>query len=136
MIITLAILDATLRAYENEATLLDHIPLLETLTLSPSRLESRAKTVMDALTRVLPDYSVAIEASFSQLGSGALPDQLLPSRAVTIASERGASVTDLEAKLRRLAIPVIGRVQEGRLWLDMRGANPIDELIANLDALA
>jgi L-seryl-tRNA(Ser) seleniumtransferase len=134
--ITLSILDTTLRAYENEETLVENIPLLQTLTLSPSILDSRAKIVSEKLRYLLPECSVAIEDSTSQLGSGALPEARLPSRAVTIRGHGGSTTTEIEKKLRRLAIPVIGRLQEARLWLDMRGADPINELITNLEALA
>ena len=80
-------------------------------------------------------FSIGIETSQCQLGSGALPDQHVPSRAVTI-SGPGKALEKLSAKLRRLPIPVVSRRQSGRLWLDMRCAEPLDELIASLKTLA
>ena len=134
--ITLAILDATLRAYEDEATVTERIPLLATLTTPLEQLDARAAAVSEALAgRIGDTLSINIEASQCQLGSGTLPDQHVPSRAVAI-SGPGRAIEELAAKLRRLPIPVVSRRQSGRLWLDMRCAEPLDELIASLNTLA
>ncbi len=134
--IALAILDATLRAYEDESTVTERIPLLATLTTPLEELDARAAAVANAVTgRVDEGLSVSIEASQCQLGSGALPDQHVPSRAVAI-SGPGRAIEQLSAKLRGLPIPVVSRRQSGRLWLDMRCAEPLDELIASLKTLS
>ena len=134
--ITLAILDATLRAYEDESTVAERIPLLATLTTPLTQLDMRAATVSKTLAnRIEEPLSISVEVSECQLGSGALPNQRVPSRAVAI-SGPGRSIERLAAKLRGLAIPVVSRRQSGRLWLDMRCAEPIDELIATLETLA
>ena len=134
--ITLAILDETLRAYEDETTVAERIPLLATLTTPLEELEARAAAVSEALAGRLDDaLSVSIEPSQCQLGSGALPDQHVPSRAVAI-SGPGKAIERLSARLRHLPIPIISRRQSGRLWLDMRCAEPLDELIASLKSLS
>ena len=134
--ITLAILDATLREYEDESTVAERIPLLATLTTPLEELDARAAAVSGVLADRLDDaLSVSIEPSQCQLGSGALPDQHVPSRAVAI-SGPGKAIEKLSAKLRGLPIPVISRRQSGRLWLDMRCAEPLDELIASLKTLS
>ena len=134
--ITLAILDATLRAYEDEATVTERIPLLATLTTPLEELDARAAAVSETLASRIDDtLSISIEPSQCQLGSGALPDRHVPSRAVAI-SGPGRAIEELAAKLRRLPIPVVSRRQSGRLWLDMRCAEPLDELIASLNTLA
>ncbi len=133
----LALLDATLKAYEDESTLTERIPLLATLTTPLERLETRATAVAAVLTETLGnDLEVSVEASSCQLGSGALPDRLLPSRAVAVRGPGGKSLTALAARLRRLPIPVVGRIGDDRLWLDMRGADPLAELLDTLRALA
>ena len=53
----------------------------------------------------------------SQIGSGALPVDLLPSAAVTFTGE---GLDALAARLRSLQYPVLGRIAQGRLWLDCR----------------
>ena len=134
--ITLAILDATLRAYEDESTVAERIPLLATLTTPLEELDARAAAVSETLAgRINDTLSIGIETSQCQLGSGALPDQHVPSRAVAI-SGPGKALEQLSTKLRNLTIPVVSRRQSGRLWLDMRCAEPLDELIVSLKTLA
>ena len=58
-----------------------------------------------------------MERCRSQIGSGALPVELLASRAVTIG---GSGLERLAESLRSLPRPVIGRLADGRLWLDCR----------------
>jgi L-seryl-tRNA(Ser) seleniumtransferase len=68
---------------------------------------------------------VAVEECRSQIGSGALPVDLLASYAVTAG---GKSLELLAASLRALPRPVIGRLAGGRLWLDCRCLEPADEV--------
>ena len=135
--VTLALLDATLRAYEDEASVVARIPLLRTLTTPLETLEARATEVAGVLGPLLGEaFAVAVEEASGQLGSGALPDQALPSRAVALSADGGKALTGLATRLRRLPVPVIARVSDGRLWLDMRGAEPLPELLDNLRKLA
>jgi L-seryl-tRNA(Ser) seleniumtransferase len=78
---------------------------------------------------------VAVEACRSQIGSGALPVDLLPSAAVTIG---GSTLENLAFRLRSLPRPVVGRNAQGRLWLDCRCLEPDDEaaFVAQLPAPA
>ena len=130
--ITLAILEATLKLYEHPQQLPDTLPLLQTLTVSHTVLAQRAQAVCDVLAAQLPAATVSIEAADAQIGSGALPDQKLPSLCVSI---RGVPLENLGTQLRQLATPVIGRIQQDALWLDMRGAEPLNELVTNLRTL-
>lgn len=135
--VTLALLDATLRAYEDESSVVARIPLLRTLTTPLETLEARATEVAGVLGPLLGEgFAVAVEEAAGQLGSGALPDQVLPSRAVAVSADSGKALTGLAARLRRLPVPVIARVSDGRLWLDMRGADPLPQLLDNLRKLA
>jgi L-seryl-tRNA(Ser) seleniumtransferase len=77
----------------------------------------------------------------SQIGSGALPVDLLPSAGLALrpgARRAGRTLARLEAALRELPRPVIGRVGEGALWLDLRCLEEADEpaFVAQLPALA
>ena len=67
---------------------------------------------------------MTVEACRSQIGSGALPVDLLPSAALTMG---GNSLEMLANGLRALPRPVIGRIASGRLWLDCRCLEPDDE---------
>ena len=135
--VTLALLDATLRAYEDESSVVARIPLLRTLTTPLETLEARATEVAGVLGPLLGEaFAVAVEEASGQLGSGALPDQVLPSRAVAVSADSGKALNGLAARLRRLPVPVVARVSDGRLWLDMRGAEPLPELLDSLRKLA
>ncbi len=132
--IALALLDATLKAYEDEATVAEKIPLLGMIALPVGELERRGRIVAKALAGVA-GARVSVDACQSQLGSGALPGELLDSRAVTVAFANNKKLLEFEAALRRLRPAIVGRVADGRLWLDMRGAEPLDELTAVLGGL-
>jgi L-seryl-tRNA(Ser) seleniumtransferase len=65
----------------------------------------------------------------SQIGSGALPVDRLPSYGLCVrkAAGRRGSLTRLEAQLRELPRPIIGRLAEKMLWLDLRCLEAADE---------
>lgn len=130
--VTLALLDATLRLYEQPEGLAERLPLLRTLTLPIGTLRARADAVQQVLTKALPEALIAVELTDAQIGSGSLPDQALPSCCVTV---RNPPLDELAAALRGLSTPVITRVQKDALWLDMRGADPLDELLVVLAGL-
>jgi len=133
--LTLAFLEQTLKLYESPEDLAERLPLLKTLTTGVDVLKDRALRLTAALTTVLKGADVAICDSDCQIGSGSLPDRRLPSMAVTVAYDKEAEVRDLHQRLRQLPVPVVGRIQDGRLWLDMRGAERLEELIVNLTEL-
>ncbi|MEM7098312.1 MAG: L-seryl-tRNA(Sec) selenium transferase [Pseudomonadota bacterium] len=129
---TLAALEHTLKLYEHPETLRDNIPLLRTLTLTQEELAIRA----DALIAGLPStWQAQLEESSAQIGSGALPDQNIPSMALRI-THPALDADSLAKRLRHLSTPVIGRVTQGALYLDLRGADPLDELLENLASLS
>jgi len=129
--ITLAVLDATLKLYEEPHELAEKLPLLKSLTLSPSTLKSRARK----LTKVLaPGWCHAVETSHAQIGSGALPDRTIDSIALTLRHE-SHSADAIAQMLRGLPTPVIGRVHDDKVWLDMRGAQPLQALADTLREL-
>ncbi len=132
--ITLALLDATLKIYEDDERLIDEIPVLATLTRPLGELEERAERLAKAL-RAQTGVSVTVEPCFSQLGSGALPDQRLESRAAVVRFERDRDAREFEAKLRRLSTPIIGRLHDSAVWLDIRCGEPLDEIIETVATL-
>lgn len=132
--LALALLDETLKAYENADTVAERIPLLRNLALPMAELDRRATIVADALSAT-PGATVAAAPSQAQLGSGVLPGHALESRAVTLEFDSGARLRECSAALRRLRPAVIGRIARDRIVLDMRGADPIEELAATLRQL-
>ncbi len=133
--LTLAFLEQTLRLYESPDTLPETLPLLKTLTTGTATLEDRAGRVAGLLRQRLPEFQVAVEASECQLGSGSLPERRVPSMAVTVAHGEEGRVRRLLQALRALPVPVIARMHRGRAWLDMRGAEELEELLQVLAEL-
>jgi L-seryl-tRNA(Ser) seleniumtransferase len=129
----LAALEQVLLLYLNPDRLAAELPTLRLLTRPSEAIRATADQVAAEMCLVWPERPIAVEPCRSQIGSGALPMDLLPSHAVTVG---GKAVEALSARLRQLPRPVIGRLAEGRLWLDCRCLEPADEaaFIAQLRA--
>jgi len=133
--LTLAFLEQTLKLYDDPDRLPDTLPLLKTMTTDRATLTHRAQSVQRLLAEALPEFKVVIEDSSCQIGSGSLPDRRIESIAVTIAHEEDGLLRHLLDRLRGLDEPIVGRLNQGRVWLDMRGAERIDELLNTLGTL-
>jgi len=134
--ITLAILHYTLRLYQDPERLVQQLPLLATLTRPLEHLDGLAQRVATVLaSRLGSGHSIAVAASECQIGSGALPEETLPSIAVSVTASSDRDLTALATRLRQLGTPVIGRVHGGALWLDVRAIDDADALCASLDGL-
>jgi L-seryl-tRNA(Ser) seleniumtransferase len=120
----LAALEAVLRLYQAPDLLEERLPTLRLLVRSPSDIRATAERVAAALRAVLPGRAVQVEPCRSQIGSGALPVDLLPSFAVTLA---GPGLETLAASWRALPRPVVGRLAQHLLWLDCRCLERDDE---------
>ncbi|QSN63135.1 L-seryl-tRNA(Sec) selenium transferase [Caballeronia sp. M1242] len=138
--LTLAALEAVLRLYRTPETLQARLTTLRLLTRPADAMRLAAERIQPALQRLTGDaFAVTTEPMFSQIGSGALPVDVLPSYglAVRLASGKrgGGQLNRIERKLRALPRPVIGRIADGALWLDLRCLEEADEaaFIAQLD---
>jgi L-seryl-tRNA(Ser) seleniumtransferase len=120
----LAALEQVLLLYLDPGRLAERLPTLRLLTRPVAEIQQSADRVATPLRAAFPDRVVAVEPCRSQIGSGALPVDLLPSFAVTIS---GNTLELLAIRLRNLSRPVIGRLSEGRLWLDCRCLEQGDE---------
>ena len=121
----LAALEATLSAYL-EGTALEEIPTLLMLRAPLSEVEARARNLAGELKGAAPGLEVDAAPSVARSGGGTLPTLEVPSFAVRL-SEAGTDVESLAERLRGADPPVVGRVHEGRLWLDARTLLPGDE---------
>jgi L-seryl-tRNA(Ser) seleniumtransferase len=120
---TLAALEATLQLYRQPDTLREALPTLRLLTRTPHDILQQAERLMPALEQTFgDDFLLAIAACSSQIGSGSLPVERLASFAITFTPHdgSGSKLSSLAQRWRSLARPVIGRIQEGKLWLDLR----------------
>jgi L-seryl-tRNA(Ser) seleniumtransferase len=119
---TLAGLEATLLAYlHGRAT--EELPVWRMIAASPEELRARAERIAAALRQAQPPGAnragalVSVVGCASAIGGGSLPGEILPSYAVAIAWPRP---DELAQRLRRGAPPVVGRIAEGRMLLDIR----------------
>jgi L-seryl-tRNA(Ser) seleniumtransferase len=117
---TLAALEATLRLYLDEPRAMAEIPTLRMLTRPVAELDREARALARRVRRRFgASLKVEVVESEARAGGGALPQASLPSRALTLAVALLAP-QELEARLRQAGTPVIGRVEQGVVWLDMR----------------
>jgi len=124
--LTLAALEATLRLYLDESQALTAIPTLRMLTRPVAELDRQARGLARSLRRLLgPRVQVRVVASVGRVGGGALPQVSLPSRALALAVPP-LSPQQLEAHLRRAQPPIIARIEQDTLLLDLRTLLPDD----------
>jgi L-seryl-tRNA(Ser) seleniumtransferase len=112
--LSLAALEATLSLYRDPELAAREIPVLAMLQTPESELRRRAEQILAALT----DRGQIVESE-ARVGGGALPLARLRGPAVSVDPEPH-SVQDLAEWLRRGPVPVVGRIQQGRLLLDPR----------------
>ncbi|HBM0949119.1 L-seryl-tRNA(Sec) selenium transferase [Enterobacter kobei] len=119
---TLAALDATLRLYLHPEKLADRLPVLRLLTRDAASIRAQAELLLPRIAPYYPDFDVRIEPCQSQIGSGSLPVDRLPSEALTFTPRdgRGSHLEALSLRWRAMPVPVIGRIYDGRMWLDLR----------------
>jgi len=117
---TLAGLESILRMYLDEKEALKNIPTLAMISAPIDVLNRRAHKLVRRIRKKIPGAClISVFDTVSRVGGGAMPEQNLASRAVII-EPAGTTVSRLEKKLRQLEVPVIGRVEDDRLILDMR----------------
>ena len=139
---TYAALEATLRLYLHPERLHERLPALRLLTRAQAEIAALAERLRPAVAaRIGGDVQVSVEPCTSQIGSGALPVETLPSACLALRPPpargrrgEGAWLKTLGARLRALPVPVIGRVTEGALRLDLRTLEDEAGLLATLDA--
>jgi len=116
--LTLAGLAATLALYRDGK--LDAIPVPRMLGASNEALRGAATALAAAIGEVA-GLAIAVEPCESAVGGGAMPTARLASWAVTLRGiAAGLGADDIDAALRRAPVPVIGRIEDGRVWLDAR----------------
>lgn len=130
----LAALAATLEAHQRDKAT-SEVPVLQMLSLTAAEIEERAKALMEEVGT--SDLQLALEAGESAIGGGAAPTSSIRSVLIALTHPR-KSAADLELQLRRGTPPVIARVAENKVLLDMRTvfAEDLPDLVAALKSLA
>ena len=136
--IRLAALEATLRLYCDPDRLAERLPILRHIARSKADIEAMANRLCAPLSDALGEgYTVSTIACASQIGSGALPLETIPSAGLAIRSVtgRGEALQAVSAGLRRLPVPVIGRIEDQAVVLDLRCLEDEARFVANLAQL-
>ncbi|CAB3807653.1 L-seryl-tRNA(Sec) selenium transferase [Paraburkholderia ultramafica] len=130
--LTLAALEPVLQLYRAPEKLVERLTTLRLLTRAADDIRLAAERVQPALQRAIGErYAVAAEPMFSQIGSGALPVDVLPSYGLVVrmadGKRGGRHLLALEKLLREMARPVLGRIADDALRLDLRCLEAADE---------
>jgi L-seryl-tRNA(Ser) seleniumtransferase len=123
----LAALEATLSLYLRPERLAQDLPTLRLLTRPADAIRELAQALLPAVREaVAPRFTVEVVPLLGQIGSGSLPVERLPSAGLALApvgtakKGLGTALDALATALRGLPLPVIGRIAEDRLLLDLR----------------
>ncbi len=119
--LTYAALEATLMAYLRQDH--DAIPALRLMRLSAAEVGARAEKLVTTLTAQAPRLWIALVQGLSVIGGGSAPGAALPTVLMAVTCE-GLSADELSTRLRQNDPPVLARVEEGRVLLDLRTVFP------------
>jgi L-seryl-tRNA(Ser) seleniumtransferase len=127
--LTLAALGATLRLYRTAPDLRTALPTLRWLTRPLTEMEAIGAAAMPLLRAALGEgFAIELLDSQSEIGSGALPVENLPTKVISI-THATLSANDIERRFRSADPPILGRIQSGRFLLDLRGVFRAEDLV-------
>ena len=136
---TITALTEVLKLYLEPETLADKLPTLRHLSRNADDIQTIADQVLPHLTEALKSFAtVKVIETHSQIGSGALPLDQLPSFAIAMTpnDDSDAALQALNSAFRNLPIPVIGRLADGTMLLDCRTLDDPNQFIRQLESLA
>jgi L-seryl-tRNA(Ser) seleniumtransferase len=119
----LAALEATLKAHRRGA--IEEIPALQMLAMDPKALKERARQFYDKLL-TQTSGTVTLLSGESAVGGGSGPAVHPPTTLIALKHEK-LSADEIEQKLRLSSPPVIARIADGLVLLDLRTVTPADE---------
>lgn len=123
--LTLAALESVLSLYRSPELLPERLTTLRLLTRPQPEIQQQAQQLQPSLQQALgEDYQVTCVAMHSQIGSGAMPIDSLPSYGLAIhyqgPEKAGRQIMQLERWLRTQPQPILGRIHKNALYLDCR----------------
>jgi L-seryl-tRNA(Ser) seleniumtransferase len=117
--LALAALEATLKLFLDESIALSEVPTLRMLRRDGSEITKHAKRLASQLSKCVSGVAVSTIPGFSQMGSGSLPTQNLPTTLVALHPEK-LSVEALAKRLRQYSTPIFTRIQNDQVLIDPR----------------
>jgi L-seryl-tRNA(Ser) seleniumtransferase len=126
----LAALEATLTAHQRDRAA-SEVPVLQMLALTADEIEQRARHVLEQVTPT--DLQINLEGGDSAVGGGSAPTSNLRSALIALSHPR-KSASQLEQQLRNSSPPVVARIAENKVLLDLRTV-PSEDLPALISAL-
>jgi L-seryl-tRNA(Ser) seleniumtransferase len=131
--LTLVALEATLRLYRQAPDITQAIPTLRAFTRHLDEIREFGEAVLPKLQATLGDgFRLMLEESTSQIGSGALPTEELPTIAIAV-EHKSLSAARIAEQFRSASPPIIGRIKDDRFLLDLRTIFDPQELLSNFD---
>ena len=141
--IRIAALAATLKLYRDPDRLGERLPTLRMLSRRQSEIAEQAERLLPSVAEMLTKFGYTVETCrcSSQIGSGALPVDTIPSAGLRISHTSGSALEKLSSAFRALPRPILGHIRDGALILDLRCLNDETALLSSLshvnaDALA
>ncbi|MGH7771169.1 MAG: L-seryl-tRNA(Sec) selenium transferase [Candidatus Binatia bacterium] len=129
--LTLGALEATLKLYQQSANVAETIPTLKAFTRSLGEIQEMGERVLSTLQKRLGEgFHLALEDSTSQIGSGALPTEEIPTKVISI-HHNGIGAERIAKRFRDASPPILGRIKDGRFLLDLRTIFDSNDLIPN-----
>jgi L-seryl-tRNA(Ser) seleniumtransferase len=125
---TLAAIEATLRLFLDETTVFQNVPTLRLIERSCDDIQQQAERIAARIRTACPDAKISLCPGFTQVGSGSMPGQSLPTTLVAVASPE-MSTAAIANKLRHYITPVFTRIADDRVLIDPRTLLDGDEAI-------
>jgi len=117
--LTLAALEATLMLFLDESIALREVPTLQMLRREASEISKLAERLAVQLSKNISGAAVTTIGGFSQMGSGSLPEQNLPTTLITLSPEK-ISAESLAKQLRQYVTPIFTRIRNDQVLIDPR----------------
>lgn len=129
--LTLGALEATLRLYQQSVNVADDIPTLKAFTRPMKEIVEMGERLLPILQAALgKEFSLNLADSTSQIGSGALPTEGIPTKVIAI-EHPAIGAERIAQKFRQAKPPILGRIKDDRFLLDLRAIFNPEDLIPN-----